>query len=66
MKSLKGVWEIMNYEILELGSALITKFFILLIVFCYESFVYKVSFDHYKLLIRYGRFDVLLIDIQTC
>ena len=57
MKSLKGVWD--RY------CCLYNKFFILLIVVCYELFVYKVSFDHYKLLIRYSRFDDLLIDIQS-
>ena len=58
MKSLKGVW--------DQHCCLDNKILILLIVFCYEPFVYKVSFDHYKLLIRYSRFDDLLIDIQAC
>ena len=43
-----------------------TKFFILWIVFCYEPFVYKASFDHYKLLIRYSQFHNLLINMQIC
>ena len=42
------------------------KFLIIWIVFRHEPFVYKVSFDHFKLSIRYGRFHNLLIDMQTC
>ena len=42
-----------------------TKLFILWIVFSYEPFVCKVSFDYYKLLISYSRFHNLLIDMQT-
>ena len=29
-------------------------------------FTMKVSFDHYRLLIRYSRFHNLLIDVQAC
>ena len=55
MKFLKGVWDRHCCQSLYSLNCL-----------CYEPFVYKVSFDYYKLLIRYSRFHNLLINMQTC